>query len=475
MGKKNSSKGPTTTDALGNTVLVAELQAQKAAEEERKAARARREAKAAAAAVAAERASGEGAGDAGGGAAGPAGVGIVSLEDTLRALQLKVADGGKLNGKEKRMLAKAEKEGRLPPPLPEEGDGGNLPHKRIAAFSLPEAWARALDAVSVHVRSGGDGGEDGDAGKRSASGAVVDAVGLDVSVRGVRLLEDAELRLLPGRRYALLGANGSGKSTIVRLIATGRLKAAVNDVACVAQELDGSSEESAFDALVASDHTVARLLAEEARLCKEMEAAEVAAPGGDGGNNASAAWGEAQWATAAQRLGELGEQLEARDAYAAEGRARRILTGLGFTKAMQDAPLSTLSGGWRTRAALAQVMPTGGWASGPQRLPAARCLGPPWSMYGYTCRFAYTRAYASTPTTYVSTSYSPAELCARSYSRWNPSPPPGAAGSWPCSDASVRPLLLSLPRRCSWSRGCCSWTSRPTTWICPPPSGSPRT
>ena len=39
------------------------------------------------------------------------------------------------------------------------------------------------------------------------------------------------------------------------------------------------------------------------------------------------AWGEDRWADAARRLGELSDQLEQRDAYAAEARARRILTG----------------------------------------------------------------------------------------------------------------------------------------------------
>ena len=58
------------------------------------------------------------------------------------------------------------------------------------------------------------------------------------------------------------------------------------------------------------------------------------------------AWGEDRWADAARRLGELSDQLEQRDAYAAEARARRILTGLGFDEKTQDAPLSTLSGGW---------------------------------------------------------------------------------------------------------------------------------
>ena len=67
-------------------------------------------------------------------------------------------------------------------------------------------------------------------------------------------------------------------------------------------------------------------------------------------------WSEDRWTAAATRLGEIGEELERRDAYAAEANARRILTGLGFDERAQDAPLSTLSGGWRMRAALAQAL-----------------------------------------------------------------------------------------------------------------------
>ena len=48
----------------------------------------------------------------------------------------------------------------------------------------------------------------------------------------------------------------------MRLIASGRLRANVHDVACVAQELE-AGERSAFVALVASDHVAARLLREE--------------------------------------------------------------------------------------------------------------------------------------------------------------------------------------------------------------------
>ena len=333
MGKK--PKGPTTTDALGNTVSVAELVERKAAEEARAAAKARREAKAAAAAAERESKdaeSKEADADEGGG-------GILSLEDQLRALMLKSAEGAKLTGKEKRMLAKAEKEGRLPSLEANDGDDADASSRaENPALALPESWARQLEAVSVHVRGGGADDDD----RRTA--AVVDVVGLDVSVRGVRLFEDAQLKIMPGRKYALLGANGSGKSTLVKLIAAGRIKANVHDVACVAQELE-SSDRSAFEALVSSDRRVAELLVEESNLVSDMETAET-----DG------SWSEDRWTAAATRLGEIGEELERRDAYAAEANARRILTGLGFDERAQDAPLSTLSGGWRMRAALAQAL-----------------------------------------------------------------------------------------------------------------------
>ena len=158
MGGKK--KGPTTTDELGNTVSVAELEERKAAEEARAAAKARREAKAAAAA--AEKsgdggAGGDDEGDAGDASSAPV---FLSLEDQLRALMIKQNDGAKLTGKERKMLAKAEKEGRLPPlEAPDENDAKK--RKGPSALSAPESWARALEAVSVHVRGGGDGDSKG--------------------------------------------------------------------------------------------------------------------------------------------------------------------------------------------------------------------------------------------------------------------------------------------------------------------------
>ena len=142
---------------------------------------------------------------------------------------LKVREGQKLTGKEKRAFAKAEKEGRLPrvdADADTEPDAGTK--KAHPALSIPESWARALEAVTVHARGGTNdgGGADDDGKNKNASDAVVDVAGLDVSIRGATLLEEADLRVPRGAKVALLGANGSGKSTLVRLVASGRIKAA---------------------------------------------------------------------------------------------------------------------------------------------------------------------------------------------------------------------------------------------------------
>jgi hypothetical protein len=429
-GKKD--KGPTTTDALGNTVSVAELAAKTAADAERQAARERREAKAAAAAAEkAEKAGGkkssggggeDGADDEDGGGGGGGVGGIQSLEEQLREMMIKSANGQKLSGKVKRTLAKAEKEGRLPSINPDDDDEASKKKKK-PMISLPESWARQLDAVSVYVRGGGgDPTEDG--GSSGKTGAVVDVQGLAglalpgvasawlhghhtgchqlnvflprdnvvkratlrtgrehprqqaVRGRGAAAAPRAELRP-PGRqrqrqidphaprrlgphqgerkRRGVRGARARGVGLALFTVFCTQIDDTQYGL-CNKSDTPGSAnlieggDTSAFEALVASDYTAARLLAEEAKLCADMEAAEVSTGDGDGG------WGEEQWAAAAQRLGELGDELEQRDAYAAEAKARRILTGLGFSDAMQDAPMSILSGGWRMRAALAQAL-----------------------------------------------------------------------------------------------------------------------
>jgi len=60
--------------------------------------------------------------------------------------------------------------------------------------------------------------------------------------------------------------------------------------------------------------------------------------------------------TSAERITAINRRLEEIDAHKAESRAATILSGLGFTNPMLSKPISSLSGGWRVRVALAKAL-----------------------------------------------------------------------------------------------------------------------
>ena len=155
-------------------------------------------------------------------------------------------------------------------------------------------------------------------------------------IRGTKpLLEAADLTLNPGEKVGLIGANGSGKSSLFALL-RGELHADGGDadfpaawrVAHVAQETP-ALERSALDYAIDGDTTLRRLE-------QELEAAEAAHDG--------------------HRIGELHAALRDADAYTAKARAETLLTGLGFTREQLGRPVAGFSGGWRMRLNLAQAL-----------------------------------------------------------------------------------------------------------------------
>jgi ATP-binding cassette subfamily F protein 3 len=155
---------------------------------------------------------------------------------------------------------------------------------------------------------------------------------LVLRVGGRALLDGADMTLDTGRRLGLVGRNGAGKSTLLKAIIGdiqpdgGEIRLAARArLGHVAQEAPGG-EGSLLDAVLAADTERAALLA-------ELEA------GPEG-----------------QRAAEIHERLIAIRAEAAPARAAAILAGLGFDAAAQARPLSSYSGGWRMRVALARAL-----------------------------------------------------------------------------------------------------------------------
>jgi ATP-binding cassette, subfamily F, member 3 len=155
---------------------------------------------------------------------------------------------------------------------------------------------------------------------------------ITVRLGGHTILDRASAAISPGSRVGLIGRNGAGKSTLMKVL-VGQLDPDEGSVEMprrtrlgyIAQEApDG--QRSPFETVLAADTERARLL-DEAEHCTDPD-----------------------------RLGDVHERLLAIDAYTAPSRAAIILTGLGFDEAMQAQPLSSFSGGWKMRVALAALL-----------------------------------------------------------------------------------------------------------------------
>jgi ATP-binding cassette subfamily F protein 3 len=163
------------------------------------------------------------------------------------------------------------------------------------------------------------------------SALILDSV--SYSIAGRNLLERASLMVDPGRRIGLIGRNGAGKSTLLKLIA-GELAADGGSIRLgqrvrlgyVAQEAPGGAV-TPLEVVLAADVERAELLA--------LADDETVAP---------------------ERVAEIHDRLLTIQADAAPARAAAILSGLGFSAEAQSRPMSSFSGGWRMRVALAAVL-----------------------------------------------------------------------------------------------------------------------
>ena len=152
------------------------------------------------------------------------------------------------------------------------------------------------------------------------------------SIEGRPLFEGASAIVPSGHKVGFVGRNGTGKTTLFRLI---RQELSLESglisipkgarIGGVAQEVPGT-ETSLLETVLEADTERASLLA------------------------------EAETATDAERISDIQTRLTDIDAWSAEARASTILKGLGFTQEEQAMPCSAFSGGWRMRVALAGVL-----------------------------------------------------------------------------------------------------------------------
>jgi ATP-binding cassette subfamily F protein 3 len=165
------------------------------------------------------------------------------------------------------------------------------------------------------------------------------------------IAQGLDLRIAPGERVGLVGPNGSGKTSILRLIAReqqvdgGRLRIGQGmRVGYLPQDIVVESGLGVLDFVVSSVPGRAALEEEITHTGAELEKVAV-----EPGNEELAS-------ELAERLSELHERLHHFGVFFTEHQATRILAGLGFRTEDHTRPIRELSGGWKMRALLAALL-----------------------------------------------------------------------------------------------------------------------
>lgn len=154
------------------------------------------------------------------------------------------------------------------------------------------------------------------------------------------LLQDADLTVHPGQKWGIIGANGSGKTSLFKLLLgelhedSGNIKMPRDwRLAHMAQEVETTSK-PAVEYVIDGDSELRDI--EEAIRQAELSESDKPSHG--------------------EHLATLYSALEAADGYTANARAQRLLKGLGFNPGDDQRPVDSFSGGWRIRLNLARAL-----------------------------------------------------------------------------------------------------------------------
>ncbi|CAJ0577179.1 unnamed protein product, partial [Mesorhabditis spiculigera] len=194
----------------------------------------------------------------------------------------------------------------------------------------PEAAATASQAANRREQSG--------AGQNSLN-VMLESV--DISIGTKQLLCSANVNMSYGRKYGLVGRNGIGKTTLLKMISAGQLRIPPNiSMLSVEQEVEGD-DTKVIDSVLSSDTKRTEFLEREKVLQERLNKPDL--------SDAE----KTKWNT---ELTKLFADMEASGMDKAPARAASILFGLGFDPDEQKKPTKEFSGGWRMRVALARAL-----------------------------------------------------------------------------------------------------------------------
>jgi len=176
---------------------------------------------------------------------------------------------------------------------------------------------------------------------------MIDLIEVSIQFTGVPLFESTNIKINKGDRIALVGANGTGKSTILKLIAgleetsSGQIQKQKNiSTGYLPQEYLNTSTNSVFDEVKISLVKVREIEVSEMQLHEIINTSN----------------SEIERERAINELGNLENKKIEIDYYSINSQIEKVLEGLGFTVDDFSQPVSTYSGGWQMRIELAKIL-----------------------------------------------------------------------------------------------------------------------
>jgi ATPase subunit of ABC transporter with duplicated ATPase domains len=170
---------------------------------------------------------------------------------------------------------------------------------------------------------------------------LISAANLAIQFGAKPLFENVSVTFGNGNRYGLIGANGSGKSTFMKILA-GELEATAGNVSTEPYVRVGQLRQDQFayedcrvlDTVIMGHEKLWQVMRERDEIYSKPEMSD----------------------EEGMRVAELEIEFAEMDGYSAESRAGELLEGIGIPVEQHEGPMSAIAPGWKLRVLLAQAL-----------------------------------------------------------------------------------------------------------------------